>query len=162
MPASTAYYPPPAFAFSVSVVSGDAHDSGADIDAAFQEVSGIDPRVDLEEVVEGGLNSHVHQLPGVTKHPNLVLKRGYVTKSSSLARWASQSVGGTLGAPIQVQTLNIRLLGSDGQTLVTWTFLNAWPVRWEVGTLDASNSDAVLTQTLEFAYATVTITRNGN
>lgn len=159
---SSAYFPPPAFAFSVAVVSGQATPPEGDIDAAFQEVSGIDPKVDIEEVVEGGLNSHVHQLPGVTKHSNLVLKRGYVTKASALAQWAMQSVGSTLGSPIQVQTLNIHLLGSDGQPLVTWTFMNAWPVKWEVGALDASNSNAVLTQTLELSYATVTTTVNAS
>lgn len=160
MPTSAIYYPPPAFSFSVSVVAAGAGGPDTAIDAAFQEISGIDPKVEIEEVVEGGLNSHVHQLPGVTRHSNLVLKRGYVTKASALAQWASQSVGTTLGSPLRVQTLNVHLLGGDGQPLVTWTFLNAWPVKWEVGTLDASNSNAVLTQTLELSYATVTTTLN--
>src|SRR5882762_6761436 len=92
-------YPPPAFAFSVAVASGGKTTS--DVDAAFQEVSGIDPKVDIEEVTEGGVNSYVHQLPGVTKHSNLVLKRGYVVQTSSLAQWAAQCVGSTLGSPIQ-------------------------------------------------------------
>jgi phage tail-like protein len=159
---NTTYYPPPAFAFSVAVVSGKSTSADPSVDAAFQEVSGIDPKVDVEEVVEGGLNSYVHQLPGVTKHSNLVLKRGYVTRASALAQWAAQSVGSSLGSPIQVQTLNVYLLGGDGQPVVTWTFLNAWPVKWDVGTLDANNSNAVLTQTLELSYATVTTTLNSN
>jgi phage tail-like protein len=154
----SAYYPPPAFAFSAAVVSGPGYGPAAGIDSAFMEISGIDPKMDLEEVVEGGVNSHVHYLPGVTKHSNLVLKRGYVTQSSSLATWASQTVGSTLGSPIQTQTLNVYLLGPNGQPLVTWTFLNAWPVKWEVGTFDSQNSNAVLTQTLEIAYTTVSAT----
>ena len=106
------------------------------------------------------LNRYVHQLPGVTKHSNLVLKRGYVTKASTLAKWAEQCVGASLGSPLQVQTLNVYLLGSKDQPLVTWTFFNAWPVKWEVGTLDASNSSSVQTQTLELCYSTVTTTIN--
>jgi phage tail-like protein len=147
-------YPPPAFSFSVAIASGTT----ADVDAAFQEVTGIDPKVEIEEVIEGGLNSYVHQLPGVTKHSNLVLKRGYVVASSPLAQWAAQSVGSSLGTPIQTQTLNVYLLGASGQPLVTWAFMNAWPIKWEVGTLNASNTTSVLTQTLEISYTTVTTT----
>lgn len=148
-------YPPPAFAFSVAVLSGGSETT--DVDAAFMEVSGIDPKVEIEEVIEGGLNSYAHQLPGVTKHSNLVLKRGYVTQPSSLSQWASQTVGSSLGSPIQTATINVYLLDATGQPQVTWTFTNAWPVKWQTGTLDASAS-SVLTQTLEIAYATVTET----
>lgn len=155
MSAST-YYPPPAFSFSVAVASGTFSFSPTSIDAAFQEVSGIDPKVEIEEVVEGGLNSHVHQLPGVTRHSNLVLKRGYVTRASKLADWADQTVGATLGTQIRTQTLNVFLLDAQGQPQVTWTFMDAWPMKWEVGALDASKSDSVLTQTLEISYSTVT------
>jgi phage tail-like protein len=156
---NTVFYPPPAFSFSVAVAS-PSDTSGTD--AAFQEVSGIDPKVEVEEVVEGGINSYVHQLPGVTKHSNLVLKRGYVTLASALADWASQTVGSTLGAPIQTQTINVYLLGANGQPVVTWTFLNAWPIKWEIGAFDANNTSSVLTQTLEFSYATVSSTLNQN
>lgn len=148
----TTYYPPPAFAFAVGIVPGSQQQTT--IDAAFQQVSGIDPKVDVEEAPEGGVNTYVHQLPGVTKHSNLVLKRGYVTEASSLAQWADQTVGSSLGTPIQTQVLTVSLLGPDGQPLVTWTFQNAWPVKWEVGTFDSQNN-GILTETLEVAYTTV-------
>lgn len=150
-----AYYPPPAFAFAVSIAAGSSPQSATAIDAGFQEVSGIDPKVAVEEVAEGGVNNFVHQLPGVTKHGNLVLKRGYVTQNSALATWAEQTVGGTLGSPLQTQTLLVTLLGPGSQALVTWTFERAWPIKWEVGHFDASKND-VLTETLEIAYTTVT------
>jgi phage tail-like protein len=150
----TNYYPPPAFAFAVAIAGSQSQGQTA-IDAAFQTVSGIDPKVEIEEVQEGGVNSYVHQLPGVTKHSNLVLKRGYVTQSSTLAQWAEQTVGSTLGSAIQTQVLIVSLLGPSGQPLVTWTFDNAWPVKWEVGAFDSKSND-VLTETLEVAYTTVT------
>lgn len=152
------YYPPPAFSFSVAIASPRPVATQSNIDAAFQEVSGIDPKVDIEEVREGGVNSYVHQLPGPTKHSNLVLKRGYVTQASALADWAAQTVGSTLGTPIQTQTLNVFLLGPAQQVLVTWTFMNAWPVKWEVGAFNSTNTSSVLTQTLEISYTTVTST----
>lgn len=153
---TAAYYPPPAFSFAVVVVPASSSPPQTSIDGAFSEVSGIDPHVDVEEVPEGGINGYVHQLPGVTKHSNLVLKRGYVVEDSALAQWASQTVGSSLGAPIQTQTLNVNLLGPSGEPIVTWTFANAWPVKWEVGNLDARETSNVLTQTLEISYTTVT------
>ncbi len=151
---STSYYSPPAFAFSVSIASGSS--PSMSVDAAFQEISGIDPKVEVEEETEGATNSYVHQLPGVTKHSNLVLKRGYVTQGSALAQWAAQTVGSDLTTPIETKVLNVFLLGPGDKVLVTWTFANAWPVKWEIGTLDANNTSTVLTQTLEIAYTTVT------
>lgn len=150
----TNYYPPPAFSFAVAI-AGSSSQGRTAIDAAFQTVSGVDPKVEIEEVQEGGVNSYVHQLPGVTKHANLVLKRGYVTQSSKLAQWAEQAVGSTLGGAIQTQVLIVSLLGPSGQPLVTWTFDNAWPVKWEVGQLDSKSND-ILTETLEVAYTMAT------
>ncbi|OYY71788.1 phage tail protein [Sphingomonas sp. 28-63-12] len=149
------YYPPPAFSFAVTLVPGSSPSQPTAIDAAFQEVSGLDPKVAVEEVPEGGLNNYVHQLPGVTKHSNLVLKRGYVTQSSALAQWADQCVGSTLSTPIQTRVLTVGLLGADSQPIVTWTFDNAWPVKWQVGPFDSTKND-VLTESLEIAYSTVT------
>lgn len=148
-------YPPPAFSFAVTLVPGSGGQAQTAIDAAFQEVSGIDPKVAVEEVTEGGVNNYVHQLPGVTKHSNLVLKRGYVTESSTLADWAEQCVGATLGTPIETRVMTVALLGGDSQPVITWSFDNAWPVKWEVGRFDASKND-LLTETLEIAYSTVT------
>jgi len=155
----TAYYPPPAFSFAVAVVPGTGGQSQTAIDAAFQEVSGIDPHVEIAEETEGGVNNFVHQLPGVTKHSNLVLKRGYVTQTSALANWAQQTVGSTLGTAIQTQGITVSLLGPTQQPLVTWTFGNCWPVKWEVSGFD-SKKDDVLTETLEISYTTVTRTLN--
>ena len=155
------YYPPPAFSFAVAVLpsSGAPSSQQAAVDGAFEQVSGLDARVEVEEVVEGGVNSYVHRLPGVTKSSNLVLRRGYVTQNSNLAQWALQTVGSTLGDPIQPQGLTVSLLGPNQQPMAVWTFQNAWPIRWEVGPFDASRNE-VLTETLEIAYTTVTRTLN--
>ena len=67
------------------------------------------------KVAEGGLNSFVHRLPGVTKHSNLVLKRGYVTLDSTPgASGRRRPWVASLGTPIAPQTLNVNLLGAVG------------------------------------------------
>lgn len=157
------YYPPPAFSFQVAIGASRA-------DAAFQEVSGLDPKVETEDLIEGGLNAYVHQLPGATKHGNLVLKRGYFVGDSELAQWAAQTVASTYGTPIVKQSLTVSLVGplpaavtdpkdatqvATGQKVFTsWEVLDAWPVKWEVGPFDAAKNE-VLTESIEIAYATV-------
>jgi phage tail-like protein len=154
-PAPTGYYPPPAFAFCVSIVPGTGSAQQPKSDAAFQEVSGIDPHVTVEEVTEGGLNAYVHQLPGVTKHGNLVLKRGYMMLASVFGDWASQTVGSSLSTPVVTQVLNVILISPKGQPLITWTLDNAWPVKWEASGFNAKSNE-VLIETLEIAYGSVT------
>lgn len=154
--AATGYTPPPAFSFTVAVAgSGTVLQLASGADAGFQEVSGIEAKIEIEEVAEGGENRFVHQLPRVTKSPNLVLKRGYVTAPSFLSEWAAQTVGSTLNRPILTQSIVVMLLGSSRLPLVAWNFDRAWPVRWVTGPFDSLKSQ-YLTEMLEFSYSTVT------
>lgn len=154
--AATGYYPPPAFAFTVAVAgTGTTLQMSSPTDAGFQEASGIEAKIDLEEVVEGGENRFVHQLPGVTRSPNLVLRRGYVTAPSFLSEWAAQTIGATLNTPVLTQTLVVMLIGPARVPVVAWNFDRAWPVRWVTGPFDAMKNE-VLTEVMEFSYASVT------
>ncbi len=150
------YVPPPAFSFTVTVAgSGASLQQSSGADASFQEVSGLEAKFETETVREGGENRYVLTLPVSTKSPNLVLKRGYLTKASFLSEWTAQTVGSTLNAPILTQTLVVMLIGADRVPLVAWNFDRAWPVRWVTGPFDALKNE-VLTEVLEFAYAGVT------
>lgn len=146
------YYPPGAFYFTVTVVgSMSALSLLTDIDASFQEVSGIEAQFDTEDVVEGGENRFVYHLPRPAKYSNLVLKRGVVTKDSFLAEWVGQTIGSSLSLPILPQNLLVTLLNEEGMPSIVWGFVNAFPLRWEVASLD-SMDNKVLTETLEFSY----------
>ena len=57
------------------------------VDTSFMEVSGISSEIDVEQVVEGGENRFVHQLPKGIKHPNLEMKRGIAPMTSPLVKW---------------------------------------------------------------------------
>jgi len=150
------YIPPPAFSFTVAVAGrGTPLQLMSGSDASFQEVSGVEAKIEVETVTEGGENRFVHQLPGVTKSPNLVLRRGYVTAPSFLSEWAAQTVGSTLNQSILTQTLVVMLLGEHRIPVVAWAFDRAWPVRWVTGPFDSLKNE-VLTEVLEFSYASVT------
>jgi phage tail-like protein len=146
------YYPPPGFYFRVTVLGAGALVAEATgVDASFREVSGITAEFDTEPVAEGGENRFVHRLPRPASYPPLVLRRGVVTRDSFFAEWVGQTVGSRLVLPIIPQHLLVTLLDAEGDPLVAWGFVNAWPLRWETDALD-SMSNEVLTETMEFSY----------
>lgn len=157
MPAFTADAPP-ACSFAVAIAPGSSSNPSTGAEASFQEISGIDPRLDIDDVAEDGANVFVHHLPRATSHPNLVLKRGYVTTQSELARWTEDALGSTMATATATKAIDVSLLGPDGAPLVTWTFFDALPLKWEVGPADTANSSAFTIESLELAYARVTRT----
>ncbi len=140
------YYPPVSFSFRLSF-TGNSNQS----DISFQEASGISLEMGTEEVGSGGENRFKYKLPGVNKYNNLVLKRGLVPKGSSLAQWCQDTLSGELTNPITTKTITVSLLDADRNILVSWDFLNAYPVKWSVSDFKSmENSYAV--ETVEFAY----------
>ncbi len=142
-------YPPPAFHFRVSF--GLASNT---LDASFQEVSGIGAKIETEEVVEGGENTFVHRLPTKVTHGNLVLKRGLVSMDSEFVTWCQDTFASGLGG-IVTKAVHVRLLDSEQAPLCGWTFAGAYPVDWQLGSLDAMENKVAL-ETVELAYTTVT------
>lgn len=146
-------YPPPAFYFGVVVGGGSGSPSSGSpaVDGSFQDVSGIESEIDIEEVPEGGENRFVHRLPGRVKYPNLVLKRGLVTKDSLLANWFAETVGSNYVQPVEPRSVQVNLLGDDHYPRVSWFFDHAYPVKWQLGSLN-SETNGVAVETLELAY----------
>lgn len=150
---SDTYYPPVSFYFEVKVLGTPRSPwAETEIDASFQEVSGLDREMELQPLAEGGENRFTHQLPKRGKHPNLVLKRGLVSQKSSLAEWAEQTIGSDFSVPVQPRTLQVTLLGPT--RLVVWTFSNAFPVKWATSPFNATEGKIAI-ETLELAYASV-------
>ncbi len=148
-----AYYPPGAFYFSVHVIGegGAISDLLTSIDSSFQEVSGITGETGIEEVAEGGENRFKHKLPLQAKYPNLSLKRGVVTKASELAEWCGKAIGSRLSLPVVTQDIGVMLLNEEGTPSISWIFVNAYPVKWDISGFN-SQENKILTETLEFAY----------
>jgi phage tail-like protein len=156
------YDPPVAFHFDVTMLGDSAT---PEVDASFQEISGMDRELEVESLNEGGENRFTYQLPKRGKHPNLVLKRGLVTlvpdpdptkpgRQSGLAEWAEETVGSLFVDAIEPKTLEVRLLNAERQPLIVWTFTNAYPVKWVTSSLN-STENKMAVETLEIAYAFV-------
>ena len=140
------YYPPAAFSFSLAFTGIN----GA-IDFGFQEASGLDIEMGVEEVGCGGENRFKYRLPGVNKFKNLVLKRGLIPSNSALATWVAQILDSSLGITIKTKTITVALLDSDREKLVSWDFINAYPVKWSVSDFKSMENTYAI-ETLEFAY----------
>lgn len=143
----TEVYPPVSFYFSLSFqgVTGTA-------DASFKEVSGLSMEMGIEEIAEGGINGYKHRVPTTVKYSNLVLKRGFVPKDSSVATWCMDTLTGGLEETIETKNIVVKLLDENGNPLKSWSFSNAWPVKWSISDFNSMNNEIAI-ETLEFAYS---------
>lgn len=149
----TGYQPPVGFYYSVQIL-GKNETPFPPADAGFQEVSGISVTMETEQIKEGGQNRFTHKVPGRTNYENLVLKRGLLVRSSALADWCIKVLGGNLTKKIEPRTIKVSLLdaNTDGnEAIMTWKFVNAYPIKWEVSSLDAGKSEIVV-ESITFAY----------
>lgn len=136
-------YPTVGFRFKVQF-------SGLDdiVDMSFQEVSGLEMKVETETMREGGEYAFTYLLPKGITHPNIVLKRG-LPVVSKLSEWVRTSMENFDFKPLLV---TISLMDEDKKPILTWQVHQAWPVEWSLNTLNASNSEIVV-ETLTLAYA---------
>ncbi len=136
----------PAFMFYVKLGSLEV--------AMFTECSGLGAKRAFEPVKEGGVNDHVHMLPGTIEHSNVTLKRG-VSLSTALWDWFQT---GQYDFAVSRQDITIYqyspesdAAGEQSTAVKTWSLSNAFPVNWKVGEMNSSHSSLVI-ETLEIAH----------
>jgi len=156
--------PAPAYLFFVEL-------SGVFV-ALFTECSGLQVQRAVEPVQEGGVNNYTHKLPGRIEFSNITLKRG-LSLSRSLWDWMMQgrydsrvrriNFSIIQGAPSHnLATLIGDAAGADNDTFFTvmgqgfgkvkhWDIENAYPVKWDMSSLNASSKNAAI-ETLEIAH----------
>ena len=113
---------------------------------AFHECSGFDSTIDVIEHREGGDNTTLRKLPGMTKYSNLVLKWG-ITDDTELYEWHREAVNGTVSR----RNGSIVLLGRAGEEVARWNFVRAWPTKYDGPDLNAEGNDIAI-ETLELAH----------
>jgi len=117
-----------------------------DIDAVgfFMSCTGLELSVDVLEYREGGNNEVIHRLPTALRYPNLVLSRG-LTQDDRLMKWI-------IATPTEAQRKEITLTLRTADAERTWTFADAFPVKWIGPTIDSSGAGIAM-ETLEIAHA---------
>ncbi len=114
--------------------------------AAFQECSGFDSTIDVIEHREGGENTTLRKLPGMTKYSNITLKWG-VTDDMDLYKWHRQAVLGRL----ERKNGSIVLLDRAGEETARWNFMRAWPTKYDGPDFNAEGNDVAI-ETIELAH----------
>jgi phage tail-like protein len=110
----------------------------------FSHCTGLEVTFDVYDYREGGNNDFVHRLPGGVHYPNLVLSRG-LTNEQALIKWLWAT-----HTKAERKEVILTLKGEGGER--TWSFTDAFPIRWTGPQLD-SNGSGVATETLEIAHS---------
>jgi len=112
---------------------------------------------EMEPVKEGGLNTHVHQLPGRQKAAQITLKNGIAT--SALLNWYIDS----MNEKFTRRKVSVKLLNAHAklkQPIMTWDIEGALPVKWTGPELN-TKSDSIAIQTLQLVCGRISLTRHG-
>jgi phage tail-like protein len=115
--------------------------------AGFMQFRGLEVSRETLEVVEGGINDHVHVLPGGLGHGQVTFERG-ITFTSFLWEWFHWGMNDT--AVLHLPVIVIQY-DTSGIPVRVWPMLNAFPVKWVGQSLDAASQTAAI-ETLELAF----------
>ena len=142
------------FRFRVRMGGVGYLDSGGTTEAAFSQCSGIKATTEVLKVRTGADVRGVQGIvPSIVTYSNVTLSRGVVA-SGAFLDWVFDCMPGYLAGPAKLErrTIDIVVLDDAGKEGVTWTLYGAYPVGYELSSLDAGQ-DGVLMESLEFAYA---------
>jgi phage tail-like protein len=127
----------------------------------FQEISGLSWEVETEDVPIGGVNGYNIRLPKRIRYQNLVFKRSMMT-DSALTKWMDETIQNyfispinpmavlSVGVPLSTNIL-ITLMNGDGEDLVKWQVIQAFPLKWNLAPFNAMENKFVV-ETLEFGF----------
>lgn len=112
----------------------------------FSSCSGLQMETEVQDFVEGGVNSHSWKFATRSKQMNLTLKRGIVNKV--LWDWYYDITVGKM----RFQNVTIVVLDSEGKKpVMEFQVLQAFPVKWIGPELDAAQNNLAV-ETLELAH----------
>ena len=122
-------------------------DLGLGDEMGFSEVEVRSGEIEVIEYREGGdrVNS-ARKLPGLTKYPNVTLKRGITGRTDLFEWWKAVRDG-----QIQRRNVTITLLDEQRQAVLRWHLRDAFPVKIEGPSLNASGNEVAI-ETLELAH----------
>ena len=127
------------FNFTVDIGVGD--------ELGFSEVDGLAGEIEVIEYREGADKVNTaRKLPGLAKYPNVMLKRGITGRTDLFEWWKSVRDG-----QVQRRNVTITLLDEQRQPVLRWLLRNAWPVKLEGPTLNATGNEVAI-ETLELAH----------
>ena len=110
-------------------------------DGGFQACSPIGMEIAVVEYRNGNDRENApRKLPGLTKVPDVTLKRGIIG-SLSLFEWTRTVRDGT----VERRSVTIQLIAEDRSgAVLTWRLLRAFPVKYTAGPLNAQANEVAI------------------
>lgn len=146
------------FRFKVTLSKSPAVQSGSQVltdkpvgtalgDGAFQECSGLEVEMDVQEYPEGGRNDGVIKRVGRAKYSAIVLKRGMFYGQSGIANrdlwnWIQGVVAGE--RPVARYDGTIRVYSSGENSAATWVFDRGLPLKIRGPELNAKTGEVAI------------------
>jgi phage tail-like protein len=122
-------------------------DIGVGDELGFSEVEGLSGEIEVIEYREGADRVNTaRKLPGLAKYPNVTLKRGITGRTDLFEWWKSVRDG-----QVQRRNVTITLLDEQRQAVLRWHLRDAFPVKIEGPSLNASGNEVAI-ETLELAH----------
>ena len=127
---------------------------GAEAAGFFKDIEGIgsEHEVVVHTTGDASGKSVVQKYPGQLKWNNITLKRG-VDSNNALWTWRKQVIDGQVGDARK--ECKIEVLDWTGATVVTYSFINAWPCRYSAPGLSAGGNE-VMVEEIEIAHEGMT------
>jgi phage tail-like protein len=120
---------------------------------SFQEVSGLQVEVEELKYRAGDSKSFgVMKMPGMMKVGNVTMKKGVYKGDNKFWVWFNEIKMNT----IKRKPLTISLLDETGAPTMTWTLLNAFPLKITSTDLKAEGNEVAI-ETIEIAHEGLTI-----
>ena len=140
----------PFLAFCFRVTIEDANIGTAT--GFFKSAGGLSIETEVIDYREGGVNNTTHKIIGATKYKNITLKRGF--SGMELVAWREAWLNGPLKKR-SIGTIEQLSPNPKAGPIATWTFVEAFPAKWELSEFDASKSECSI-ETLEIAHEGLT------
>ena len=112
----------------------------------FTSVRGLESKMEVQTIREGGVNDHAYKLGGQVSYSDLVLESG-LTALDPMWLWYQATLQGT----IKRRNGSVYMLNDLGLPTVWYDFFNAWPIEWQGPALD-SGQTLVATQRFVLAH----------
>jgi len=116
--------------------------------AAFTEFTLPSLTVETQDIKEGGQNTFAHKLPIRVTAGSATLKHG-ISTDFALLNWYLDVLKGDMTAA--TRQITVVMYNEASVPLMTWTFRNAYPVKWS-GPHFKTDNNTVAIEEIEFVH----------
>lgn len=122
---------------------------------SFSEVSGLNVSTTPIEYREGSDKEYTTlKMPGLRKYGNITLKRGSMATDNGFFAWFNTINNNT----VTRRDIKIMLLNEKHEAVITWNVKNAFPMKYDGGSLNAAKGEVVI-ESVELACESFTVER---